>query len=61
MFLASAMRSCPLGTGRISPARPTSPNITKSRGKGRLRKLDTNDNNKAKSALVSVTFTPPRR
>lgn len=56
-FAASAIRSCHLVQDEFLPRDPTSPKITKSRGKGRLRKLDTNDSNKAKSALVSVADT----
>jgi len=39
-FNASFSRSWPLGTGRISPDKPTSPNTTRSRGSARSRKLD---------------------
>ena len=59
-FAASLMRSWPLGTGRISPDKPTSPKITKSCGKALSLKLETKAKINAKSILVSITLTPPR-
>ena len=56
---ASLILSCPLGTGRISPDKPTSPKQTKFEGKMRSRKLGTTASNNARSELVSDTRTPP--
>ena len=52
-------RSWPLGTGRISPARPISPKVTRSVGNGLFLKLDNAASSNAVSAPVSVTRTPP--
>ncbi|MDT4885925.1 hypothetical protein FQZ97_1222200 [compost metagenome] len=56
---ASFRRSWPLGTGRTSPDRPTSPNTSTSWARGRLRRLEMMAAISARSEAVSRTFTPP--
>src|SRR5690606_1281994 len=56
---ASRRRSWPRGAGRISPARPTSPNTTRPRGSGLLRIDELIANSTARSAAGSVILTPP--
>ena len=56
---ASRRRSWPRGAGRISPARPTSPNTTSPRGSGLLRIDELIASSTARSAAGSAILTPP--
>ena len=56
---ASFNRSWPRGAGRTSPAKPTSPNAKKPRGRGLPRKLLWMASITAKSAAGSLMRTPP--
>ena len=58
-FCASASRSSPNGTGRISPVSPSSPNTTRSCGTGFSVRLETTASATARSAAVSPTRKPP--
>ncbi|KTF07062.1 hypothetical protein MGSAQ_001442 [marine sediment metagenome] len=48
-----------MGTGRISPDKPTSPNTANDDGNGFSLMLEAHANNTAKSDPVSMTLTPP--
>lgn len=56
---ASFRRSSPLGTGRISPDSPTSPNAMVFSANGRSRSDDSTASSTGRSAAVSCTRMPP--
>ncbi|KAG1429066.1 hypothetical protein G6F57_023161 [Rhizopus arrhizus] len=56
---ASRRRSSPLGTGRISPDRPTSPKAIVFSASGRSCSEDSTASSTGRSAAVSCTRMPP--